>query len=126
MLNKHLLDELGHLVLQFPDALFINGVCWISRGGTNPLEALTIRLSEWICDCFGGNPLSKLGQHLVDVRCGEGNISSNLQWKFKLAFFLFLLGTFSNIRVSAVTVLRSTAAGLLANIKTDGFCHLVQ
>lgn len=105
MLNRHLLDELGHLVLQFPDALFINGVCWISRGGTNRLEALAIRLCDWICDCFGRSPLTKLGQHLIDAGCGERHISSNLQWKLKLAFFFFIsLGTLSYIRVPTVAV----------------------
>lgn len=83
MLNTHLLDELGHLVLQFPDTFLINRVCWISHSGTNRLEALAIRLWDWICDCFGGNPLTKLGQHLIDAGCGEGGIPSNLEWKLK-------------------------------------------
>lgn len=110
VLNEHLMDELGHLVLQFPDALFINQVCWISRSGTNRLEALAIRLSHLLYNCFGGNPLMKLGQHLIDAGFGERDIPSNLQWKLKFAFFISL-GTLSYIRVPTVAVLHSTAAG---------------
>lgn len=62
VINGHLLDELGHLVLQFPDAFFIHGVCWISHSGTNWLDTLTIRLCDWICDCFGGYSLPELAQ----------------------------------------------------------------
>ena len=81
VLNEHLLDELGHLVLQFPDALFINRVCWISHRRMNWLGTLVIWLCRWICDCCRGNPLTKLGQDLVNAGCGERAIPSKLQWK---------------------------------------------
>lgn len=48
----HLLNELGHLVLQFPDALFINGVSFISHSGANRLCALRFWLCDWVCDYF--------------------------------------------------------------------------
>jgi len=71
VLNKHLLDELGHLVLQFSDAVFINRVCWTGPSGAD--------LCGWIGDRFGGNPLTELGQHLIDAGCGESDIFSGLQ-----------------------------------------------
>lgn len=112
MLNGHLLDELGHLVLQFLDAFLIIGVCWISHSGTNRLEALALLLGDWIRDCFRSNPLTKVGQHLIDAGCGESYIPSSLQWKLKLAFSLFhWVGILSCIRVPTVGVLHSTATG---------------
>lgn len=82
MLNGHLLDQLVHLVLQFLDAFFINRLCWISPSGTNRLDALALLLDNWILDSFRGNPLSKLGQHLINVGCGERGIPPGLQEKF--------------------------------------------
>lgn len=110
MLNGHLLDQLVHLVLQFLDAFFINRLCWISHSGTNRLDALALLLDNWILDSFRGNPLSKLGQHLINAGCGERGIPPGLQRKFQQAFFRILLGTLSYIRVPSGAVLNFTAS----------------
>lgn len=81
MLNLHLLDKLVNLLLQFFDAFFIHSVSCFSRSGTyavGALGALGLRLRDWSRD-FRGSPLSKLGEHLIDARCGEMYIGPNLQ-----------------------------------------------
>lgn len=79
----HPFNELGHLLLQFLYAFFVNGVCWIGNSRMNGMNALELWLCDWSGDCFRSNLLMKLGQNLVDMWSGERDIPSDLQRKFK-------------------------------------------
>lgn len=83
----HLLDELGHPLLQFFYAFFINRGCWIGKTRTKGLEALVLSLFDCIINCFSGIWLMKTGQHVVDVGIFETAIPLDLQIRLKLAFF---------------------------------------
>lgn len=82
----YLLDELGHPLLQFFYAFFINRDCWIGKTGTNGLEALVLLLFDCIINCFSGIWLMKMGQYVVDVLIFETAIPFDLQMKLKLPF----------------------------------------
>lgn len=88
----HLLDELGHPLLQFFYAFFINRDCWIGKTGTKGLEALVLSLFDCIINCFSGIWLMKMGQHVVDVGIFETAIPFDLQMKLKLPFFFPKMG----------------------------------
>lgn len=86
----HLLDELGHPLLQFLDTFFITRFCWIDKTGTKGLEALVLWLFDCIVNCFSGIWLMKIGQQfviVVDVGIFETDIPFDLQLKLELPFF---------------------------------------
>lgn len=78
----HPFNELGHLLLQFLYAFFVNGVCWIGNSRMNGMNALELWLCDWSGDSFRSN-LLKLGRNLVDMWSGERDVPSDLQRKFK-------------------------------------------
>lgn len=89
----HLVDELGHPLLQLLEAFFINGVCLCGCCGTNGLEALVLWLFDSMGNHFSDVGLTTTGQHVVvDVGTFEMDIPFYLQFKLKLPFFFHVHG----------------------------------